>query len=184
MIVAEESLKQYLHSPAHLFRPDAVYMVTAGTYNRDRWIRPPGRKKMVKDGIDLLFAKYEWHLIAWAVMDNHYHLLARAPASGADTLSRWTNDLHKFTARRWNAEDHTPGRVVWYEYWDRCIDNEASFRARFNYVHWNPVKHGYVELPDDYEYSSYREYFAADNALLERWRYEYPWDRVSERDDF
>ena len=35
---------------------------------------------------------------------------------------------------------------------------EHDFWTRFNYIHYNPVKHGYVERPEDWEFSSYRSY--------------------------
>jgi len=27
-----------------------------------------------------------------------------------------------------------------------------------DYIHWNPVKHGYVKDPDDWPYSTFREW--------------------------
>ncbi len=182
--MAEESFKRYVHSPAHLFRPDAVYFITAGTLYRRPIMHNGPRKDMVKQGIDLLFDRHNWHLIAWVILDNHYHMLARAPESGAGALARWVNDLHKFTAGRWNKEDRTPGRQVWHEYWDRCITSESSFYARINYIHWNPVKHGYADHPRDYPHGSYFAFFGHDERLRECWEHRYPWDRVSEPDDF
>jgi len=47
---------------------------------------------------------------------------------------------------------------VWHNYWDTGIRTEADYWARFNYIHHNPVKHGYVPRTEDWLYSSYRYY--------------------------
>ena len=52
--------------------------------------------------------------------------------------------------------DATPERKVWYNYWDTCIQSEASYCARMLYVMMNPVKHGLVQKPEDYSFSSYK----------------------------
>jgi len=61
-----------------------------------------------------------------------------------------------------NRHDGTRGRKVWYNYWDECIRDERDYYNRLNYIHVNPVKHGYVEDPEDYEFSSYRAYLGAN----------------------
>ena len=58
--------------------------------------------------------------------------------------------------------DKKQGRKVWYSYWDRCMRNEHDFWTRFNYIHYNSVKHGYVDNPEDWEFSSYRFYVRND----------------------
>jgi putative transposase len=40
-------------------------------------------------------------------------------------------------------------------YWDRIIRDEKDYWTKFNYIHYNPVKHGYVALPEDWAFSSY-----------------------------
>jgi putative transposase len=42
---------------------------------------------------------------------------------------------------------------------------------RFNYIHYNPVKHGYVQNPEDWEFSSYRFYLreGGDGWLAKCW---------------
>jgi putative transposase len=53
-----------------------------------------------------------------------------------------------------NTLDGQRGRQVWHNYWDTCIRTEADFWTRFNYIHYNPVKHGYVRDPEQWEFSS------------------------------
>ncbi len=44
---------------------------------------------------------------------------------------------------------------IWQRrFWEHCIRDEADFAAHVEYCHWNPVKHGYVERPEDWAWSS------------------------------
>jgi putative transposase len=62
--------------------------------------------------------------------------------------------VHGPRSREWNLQDSTPGRKVWYRYADRAIRSERHYWTTVNYVHYNPVKHGWVESPHDWEESS------------------------------
>lgn len=45
--------------------------------------------------------------------------------------------------------------AVWQRrYWEHHIRDEADFAAHVRYCHMNPVKHGFVERPEDWPYSS------------------------------
>ncbi len=100
---------------------------------------------------------YGWDIIAWAVLDNHYHILVKHPGRQVANTSSYVSSFHKFTARRWNDQDGTPGRRVWWNYWDRCVRNEKDLLVRLKYILWNPVKHGLVDAPEEYPFSSYEE---------------------------
>ena len=95
-------------------------------------------------------------LCAWVILPNHYHILVQ-PGYGM-SIAKLTNLLHGRTSFQLNALDQSRGRKVWYSYWDVCMRTEYDFWARFNYIHYNPVKHGYVDAPEDWEFSSYRFY--------------------------
>jgi len=41
-------------------------------------------------------------------------------------------------------------------YWEHTIRDERDFARHFDYVHFNPVKHGLVEHPANWTYSTFR----------------------------
>lgn len=145
------------HAPPHLFRPNAVYMVTAGILRKRRLLHGNDKKDKF---LEVLFEREEvlnWTVEAWAVLDNHYHFIARA-SSDATGLSTLIRGLHSLSAKYLNQIDGMKGRKIWHNYWDTCITNERSYLARLHYVHVNPVKHGIVDQPETYPYCSYRWY--------------------------
>ena len=52
-------------------------------------------------------------------------------------------------------------RGVWQRrFWEHTIEDEEDFQAHFDYTHWNPVKHGYVNGPVDWLHSSFHRWVA------------------------
>lgn len=43
-------------------------------------------------------------------------------------------------------------------FWEHLIRDERDFVAHVDYVHFNPVKHGYVERVNDWSYSTFHRY--------------------------
>ncbi len=52
------------------------------------------------------------------------------------------------------VEENYRGRKVWYNSVDRYIRNDRHFWTTMNYVHHNPVHHGYVKKWQEWSFSS------------------------------
>ena len=51
---------------------------------------------------------------------------------------------------------HKDEAPVWQKrFWEHHIRDAADFAAHVRYCWINPVKHGFVERPEDWPYSSY-----------------------------
>jgi putative transposase len=111
------------------------------------------------DFMHLLFdlaQKSGWRLQAWAVMTNHYHWIGLSPEAedGAHSLKTISARLHEVSTKRLNREDGTPGRRIWFNYWDSHITYQKSYYARLKYVHDNPVHHGVIDHAANYRWCS------------------------------
>ncbi len=179
----EEIFKVYPHNPPHLFRSNAVYMVTGAILHKHHLLMDDSRKNLF---CQTLFERAElhgWQPEAWAVLGNHYHFVAQAPER-ASTLALLIKQIHSITARSLNQLDGTPGRQVWYNYWDSCITYETSYFARLHYVHLNPVKHGIVDKAENYPFCSYRWFLEQGGKEFQKQVMVQPIDRVNILDDF
>jgi len=183
--MAQDTFKTAPHTPAHLFRAGAIYIVTGATYEKRPHMQADARKQQWHSSFRRAAEIYDWAIIAWVVLNNHYHVIVRAPEKSAENLSKFVASYHKFTSRQWNDEDSKSGRQVWWNYWDTCIRSEPDYLARLNYVHWNPVKHGVVNRPDAYSHSSYREFMIAQADEILRNETLFPFSAVEDvPDDF
>jgi len=144
--------------PPHFFVDNSWCFITAATLGRQNILCDPDHRTLLAT---LLFEFAERHSVelgAWVVLNDHYHILGKY--ANADQLRVFIQRLHGRTSFELNRRDKTPGRRVWHNYWDRVMRDEQDFWTRFNYIHHNPVKHGYVATAADWPHSSYRSFEA------------------------
>jgi putative transposase len=171
------------HRPVHVFEPNTMYLITAGTLHKRHFFHHSTRLQLLQSALFEVIDAYGWKLQAWAVFSNHYHFIAQSPVD-ARVLRPMIQRLHSQTARQVNRLDGTRGRKVWFQYWDTCLTYEKSYYARLNYVHNNPVKHQLVSAAWRYPFCSAAWF--KDNAepsyrrKVESFRY----DQVKIKDDF
>jgi putative transposase len=139
------------HHPPHLYLDRCWYVISASTLDHLPLLHIERAKTFMRDKL-----RFQTQLRAWVILDNHYHLLLRTDR-GLD-LARFIGRLHGSTSRQINLWDGVTERQVWHNYWDTCIWDEVGLWTRFNYIHNNPVKHGYVRDPVDWPFSSYGYY--------------------------
>ena len=182
-MIEKKYLKKYKHAPAHLFLDSTPYFITAGTYLKQHFFTSPQKKKMLFVTIQEIFQKNLTELLAWVILSNHYHLLINL--KDPVLLPEIIKKIHSKSAVELNKEDKKVGRKIWQNYWDRCIRDEKDYYSKLNYVHFNPVKHGYTEDPSEYRFSSYGFYLKKlGNERFERMMTECPVDQQDERDDY
>lgn len=146
----------YKHRPPHIYLDDTNYFITVGIFQKKPLFNTNAKKAIVKSALESAVKKFEYILHAWVILDNHFHILIKT--LNGKLLPRFMGAITGKSAIELNKLNKTPGRKCWYQYWDRCIRNEADFWRRMNYTHHNPVKHGYVSRMDKYPFSSYRGY--------------------------
>ena len=171
------------HAPTHRMTETGVYMITAGTYRKQHFFQDRPRLRMLHDALLSIADKHAWRLEAWSVFSNHYHFIAHAPADAA-TLTVFLRELHSRTAVALNRYDETPGRKVWHNYWDTQLTHKASYLARLNYVHQNPVKHEIVPVAAQYPWSSAAWFEKTATPAQIKTIYSFKTDRVHVQDDF
>jgi putative transposase len=140
------------HSPVHRLRDAGTYIVTAGTYRRVPIFRSAERLTRLTNYVLELAERYGWSLQAWAVFPNHYHLVGDSQTP--ESLRSFLRHLHSISAIEANKSDDTPGRRVWFEFWETRITFLQSYLSRLNYVHQNAVRHGLVKVPSQYPWCS------------------------------
>jgi putative transposase len=172
----EESLRRKLagrppHSPPHYVDTHRLLLVTATCYEHQPLIgRSETRMEWFAGELLAACATHGERLDAWVLLPNHYHLVVLTTAGGA--LLKELGKVHGRASFRWNGEDQTRGRKVWFNLLDRPITTDRYHRAAIQYVHHNPVKHGYAAKWSDWRWSSAMDYVAAigREEAVRRWR--------------
>lgn len=141
------------HGPPHPDMQNAVFHLTAANFEHVPIVgKSVHRLGEFECDLMTVLAACKDRCMAWCVLPNHYHLLAAV--TDVHRTLKCLGQLHGRTSRRWNLEDHCPGRQCWYRCADRAMRSERHMWAAINYVHHNPVKHGYVKRWQDWPFSS------------------------------
>lgn len=98
---------------------------------------------------------------AIVVLPDHLHCLWRLPEGDADNATRWRHIKSSFSrciqpGERRSLRRRAKGeRGIWQRrYWEHLIVDEEDFRRHVDYIHFNPVKHGYVMRAVEWPHSS------------------------------
>jgi putative transposase len=144
------------HHPPHIYLDDTWYVITSSVYGGRPLLQTGSHKALVRDQLNALVVEFKLALAAWAILDNHSHILIKS-RTGPE-LNRFIGRWHGQTSFDLNKLDNTRERQIWHSFWDTCIRTEADYWTRFNYIHYNPIKHGYVSRLENWRWSSYRYY--------------------------
>ena len=148
------------HAPPHFkYEGTKKFLISASCFEHKHIIgKSAPRMAECESGLIALVSDLAATLIAWCILTNHYHLLIETAEIG--NILEAIGKFHGSTSYRWNGEDNQRGRQVWFRCVERAMRSERHFYATLNYVHHNPVKHGYVERWQDWPYSSANEFLA------------------------
>lgn len=125
--------------------------------------------------------------IAWCLMPNHFHFMVHSNQKSNEKIKQGglyidvvTNGFRKLLsgyARIFNNLNGRSGSLFRQKTKSKCltdlpvgINNILSvneyYKNCFHYIHQNPVRAGLVHLPEEWEFSSYREYAGLSPAEL------------------
>ncbi|MFM8444364.1 MAG: REP-associated tyrosine transposase [Methylococcus sp.] len=120
-------------------------------------------------------------LYGYVILENHLHYVAQAPrldkclaSFKSYTAARLTELLEARKAERLLArlrfakKAHKLDRE--YQFWQEgshaeMVFSEEVMREKLDYIHRNPVKRGYVDLPEHWRYSSARSYLGQPGLI-------------------
>lgn len=112
-------------------------------------------------------ASHPFELDAVVVLPEHLHAIMRLPEGDADYAMRWSLIKAAFTravaGREFVAGRRTERRerTLWQtRYWEHRIRDARDLQAHVDYIHYNPVKHGHVQRPIEWPFSSLHRYVA------------------------
>lgn len=104
-------------------------------------------------------------IIGYCLMPNHYHLLVRLQA---DDLSKPMQQLGLSYTKAINRRHGRAGSLFQGPFKAAHVDLDEYLLHLSRYIHLNPVAAGLAKRPEDWEFSSYREYVGLRDGTLPR----------------
>ena len=105
-----------------------------------------------------------FHIDAWVVLPDHMHCIWTLPSGDDAYPARWTELKKAFSKALPVGEPISPSRHqqgergIWQRrYWEHTIRDDADYAAHVDYVHFNPVKHGWAQQVADWPFSTFHQ---------------------------
>ena len=112
---------------------------------------------VLRDGfpfrLDLVRRQFDWTLLAWAFMTNHFHLVLQIGEAG---LSKGMHRLNTGFALASNAHFGRINHCVGERFFSKQIESEEQLFASIRYTLWNLARAGIGDHPVESKWTSYR----------------------------
>jgi len=164
-----------------IHNPEGIYYVTFATVQWVNLFDRPVYKHILVDNLNYCIQNKGLIIFAYVIMSNHLHLIMKA--RDGFNLSHILRDYKKYTSVKLleeiqeNPQESRKNWMLWifgsagkkninnkkFQIWQQdnhpieLINNEI-IDQKINYIHDNPVVAEYVINPEDYKYSSARDY--------------------------
>lgn len=103
-------------------------------------------------------------IISYCLMPNHYHFLLQEIESGG--ITEFMHKLDTSYTKYFNMNSHRSGRLFEYTFKAKVIESDDLLLHISRYIHLNPVIATLVEKPEEWKWSSYREYVDIESTKL------------------
>jgi putative transposase len=105
-------------------------------------------------------------IIAYCLMPTHIHLILKQKKTKGISLFM-KNSLIGYT-RYFNVKNKRKGPLWEGRFQNRLVDSDEYILHLTRYIHLNPVTSKLKNKPEDWKYSSYREYLNLDNNCCDK----------------
>ena len=153
--------------------PGGTYFFTVNLANRSSDILVRHADDL-KDAMRKVKAAHPYALIAMVILPEHLHAIWRMPPGDVNYPLRWSQIKSEFSRRLPHVEHVSASRIakrergIWQRrYWEHQIHDDGDLARHVDYIHYNPVKHGWVKAAADWPHSTLHEYSKRDMAARE-----------------
>ncbi|MCL2830273.1 MAG: transposase [Betaproteobacteria bacterium] len=145
-------------------QPGGTYFFTINLSERSRTLLVD-HIALLRNAVRKVKQAHPFDILAWVVLPDHLHAIWALPENDPDCATRWMLIKAGFSRGipqgEWirASRRHKGERGIWQRrFWEHLILDEDDLQRHMDYVHINPVKHGYVERASEWPYSSIHRY--------------------------
>lgn len=149
------------------YHPGGSYFFTLVAADRRPILQSGEAVEILRKSFRQVMKKYPFSVDAAVILPDHLHCIWTLPSDDKDFSTRWRliktwftkhcpKDLRgEISASRRKKNE----QAIWqHRFWEHLLRNELDYRHHVEYIHYNPVKHGYVTQPCYWPYSSFQHY--------------------------
>jgi putative transposase len=164
------------------FVPGGTFFFTLVTADRKPIFAEQKNVATLREAFRTIRLARAFELDAAVVLPDHLHCIWTLPPGDSDFSTRWRliktwftkrydlagsgyAMLTRPTVRTVRTEERKVSdsvQTMWQKrYWEHLLRDETDYRRHVDYIHYNPVKHGYAKTPLEWPHSSFFRYVKA-----------------------
>jgi putative transposase len=118
----------------------------------------------LREAIRAVRTMHPFTIDAWVLLPDHMHCIWTLPPGDTDFSQRWSQIKRRvsvacgrrYRVRGSDAADARGESTIWQRpFWKHRIRNEVDMQTHMDYIHFNPVRHGYVNSVAAWPYSTF-----------------------------
>jgi REP element-mobilizing transposase RayT len=130
----------------------SIYHVTTHAVAETVIVRNNRDRKILVQTFAQVGRRYNWQVLAVAILDNHYHALIRTPET---TLGRGMQYLNGTYAQAFNRRHERKGALFGGRYKSKRVETDAHLRMTIRYIALNGFNAGIADHPRADRWNSY-----------------------------
>ena len=147
------------------FHAGGTYFFTVVTYNRRNIFQDAHARQTLRQAILQVQGLQPFEILGMVLLPDHCHCIWKMETDDDNFSVRWRMIKQRFT-KSWHTYGCQNATVsksrmkrrecnIWQRrFWEHLIRDQKDFAIHMDYIHYNPVKHGYVRCPHQWEHSS------------------------------
>ena len=140
------------------FVPGGTYFFTVVARHRAEIFATTPVRRLLGNVLRECRRRMPFETLAIVLLPDHLHTLWTLPSGDSRYSERWRWIKREFTRGWLDTKKHSPTdtrllatrshQPPWQRrFWEHVIRDESDLEAHFDYIHYNPMKHGHVESP-------------------------------------
>ncbi len=149
--------------------PGGTFFFTVVTFRRQPFLCDEDVRTALRKAIRSVRDRHPFTIDGWVLLPDHLHTLWTLPAGDSNFSLRW-NLIKRMVTRECahrleqselmssSKHKHRESTLWQRRFWEHQIRNDRDYQTHMDYLHFNPVKHGYVKRVVDWSYSSFHRH--------------------------
>jgi len=137
--------------------PGSAVFITQVVQDREAIFHDPENVILLRKILRNVKELHPFTMLGYVFLPDHFHLILQPIGK-----SNFSNIMHSlkpnFTKEYKKLIGFLPSQTMklWQKrFWDHIIQDDRDLENHLHYIHYNPVKHGFVKAPGDWQDSSY-----------------------------
>jgi putative transposase len=142
-----------------------TFFFTVVSYRRRAILCRAPLRDALRKAIEAVRQTRPFEIDGWVLLPDHMHCIWTLPDGDVDYSTRWaavkrfvsTSVGEEFAYGRTtrSRQRHRESTIWQRRFWEHMIRDEVDFERHLDYIHFNPVKHGYAKRAIDWPFSTF-----------------------------